>query len=253
MAYADANRPALDLGQVFDGTISVLGQHIRPFAIYVGVFTIVGTLIEWGASRYAMELANLVGGLENYQLLLQVGAGFAGLAIFFIALIGQYWLWRTLLNERNLGDDRQPHRYFAFLLQSIVLGIAITFGYLLLIVPGLLFTARWSMAPALLIGENRGIVEAMGYSWEAIRGNSTPIVLAYIIVGFGFFIVAAGLGAAAVGTAVTDGGISSAGEFVITLLTQALSHTGTAMAIALGIFLFGWAYGETTAVSNVFE
>lgn len=253
MAYADENRPALDLGQVFDGTIKVLSQHIRPFAIYVGIFTIVGTLLEWGASRYALELAELVGGLETYQLLLQLGAGFAGIAIFLVALIGQYWLWFTLLNERNLGDDRQPYRYFAFLVQSIILGIAVTLGYFLLIVPGLLLSARWSIAPALLIGENRGIIEAMGDSWEAIRGNGTPIVLAYIIVGVGYLIFAMVLAGATVESAMTEGGVGSAREFAFTLLSQVFLHSFTVMAIALGIFLFGWAYGETTAVSNVFE
>jgi len=54
---------------------------------------------------------------------------------------------------------------------NILVGLTVTGGLILLIVPGIIFAIRLSLAQYFLLDQNMGIMEAYTASWDATRGN----------------------------------------------------------------------------------
>jgi hypothetical protein len=65
---------------------------------------------------------------------------------------------------------------------SILAGIAIGIGFLLLIVPGLFLLTIWSLiVPAIVIGGSR-VFDSFGRSWELVRGYAWHVFGTYVLV-----------------------------------------------------------------------
>jgi Uncharacterised protein family (UPF0259) len=86
---------------------------------------------------------------------------------------------------------------------GIVEGIAILVGLVLLIVPGLILTTIWSVAPPAVVLERAGPIAALGRSRELVRGNGWQVFGVIALFVFGVLIGASVLDslAAAAGTA----------------------------------------------------
>jgi hypothetical protein len=79
-------------------------------------------------------------------------------------------------------------KFGSVLLISILVGIVVAFGFLLLIIPGLIFLAFLSVSiPALIVEDQRG-TKAMSRSWNLVKGYFWhalgTVVVAYLIVWF---------------------------------------------------------------------
>src|SRR5262245_32834048 len=85
------------------------------------------------------------------------------------------------------------------ILNGIMFGVAVFFGFLLLIIPGLILITIWAVVAPSIVVENRGAIEAFGRSRELVSGNGWPVfgvvLLAFLIVVLGTTI-AGGIGAA---------------------------------------------------------
>jgi hypothetical protein len=237
----------LTVGEVINGTLSVLAGSRNAALMYVLVFTVLGTTLEWGLYQAGV---GAIPGLENAEWLLAVfglGAGIGAIALVILTIIGQYLLWEAFLRDAGIGAIDDKRRFLAFFGQAILLGLGVGFGFLLLIVPGLIFMARWAAAPAFLIAERQGVAHAMGSSWDMVKGNTKPVVLAILIVALVFVVLA-------VVTVLTFSDFASE-ELTLpeSLLGQLASHVVTALSVALGVFLFRQLHGSSRAVSGVFE
>jgi hypothetical protein len=58
---------------------------------------------------------------------------------------------------------------------SILAGLGIGIGFLLLIVPGLILLTIWSVAAPVLVIERPGVLRAFGRSRELVRGYGWPV------------------------------------------------------------------------------
>ena len=76
-------------------------------------------------------------------------------------------------------------RYFLpALLIGICVGIGVFFGFLLLIVPGVILALGWCVAMPIAVTENKGVFESIGRSWQLTNGYKGQIfVLALIYIG----------------------------------------------------------------------
>jgi hypothetical protein len=107
---------------------------------------------------------------------------------------------------------------------SIVFGIAIGIGFVLLIVPGCILLTIWAViAPAIVI-EHRSAFDAAGRSRELVKGNGWPV--------FGTVIVAAII-TAVVSTVLGAIGGAIAGGPILRIVFGALASTATAPITAL--------------------
>ncbi len=77
---------------------------------------------------------------------------------------------------------------------SIVYSFGILGGLLLLVVPGVLVIARWSLLAPLVVLENSGVGAARRRSSELVRGSTAPVfwtlAASYILTGWPYFVLA---------------------------------------------------------------
>jgi len=112
-----------------------------------------------------------------------------------IAIAGAFWLQGALIEAvRDVRDGRadlsvrdtlervRPH-FNRIVLAGILAGVAITFGLLLLLVPGLILLTIWIVVIPAIVLEERGVLEAFGRSRELVRGHGWN-VFAVIVLTF---------------------------------------------------------------------
>ena len=230
----------LGVGDVIEGTIARLQENMQPALVFIAILTLMGTVLEGG---FAAILDNAPGGYEMPEIVrtaFGIGAGLGGLLFVIVSIVGTYLLWEVVLRRSGFAPPDGEKRVFRYFLQAIIVGFCTGIGFLLLIVPGLIFGARWAAAPAFLIAEKRGTIQAMGDSWETVRGNTTSVVLAYLIGVVG--VVVLGLAFASIG-----GGVASV------LLEHLIANIGTVLTVALGVFLYGRLHGDSDRIAQVFD
>jgi hypothetical protein len=119
-----------------------------------------------------------------------------------------------------------------------VAGIAIFFGFLLLIVPGLILITIWSVAAPSVVLEGKGVFEALGRSRELVRGN-----------GWQVFGVLVALLAIILVASIVIGSIGAIGDsfivlVIVSLLLFALLSPLQALAQAVLYFALREAHGQ---------
>jgi hypothetical protein len=238
----------LTVGEVINGSISTVSANWVAAIIFVAVLTALGTALDWGLTQYASGALAQLGASDQFLGYLGVGAGLGGILFFIISIIGQYLLWESFLQRGNYIFRQGHRRFLAFIGQAILISFGIAIGLIFLIVPGLIISARWSMAQAFLIAEDQGVIESMGSSWDAVLGHTTPIALSVLIVGILGFGIAMLVG-------VNAFSLTEAGEISLvgSLVTQFVSQLSALFNAALGVFLFGRLRGSSEMLSGVFE
>jgi hypothetical protein len=106
-----------------------------------------------------------------------------------LALIGYTWVDASLYAAlaRPTRSPAKPYgavvdRLPALVLLNLMVVIPLVVAFLLLIVPGLLLSARWSAAGPLLVLERLGPIAALERSNELVRGHTWSVVGAGVVV-----------------------------------------------------------------------
>lgn len=111
------------------------------------------------------------------------------------------------------------------LLVSILAGLGIGLGFLLLIVPGLLLLTIWAVVAPVVVLERTGVVEAFGRSRALVRGYGWPVF--WTLIQLFLLVLVAGI----VAVLATAGLGDVAGSFV-QVLTGAVASTLLALGTA---------------------
>lgn len=114
-------------------------------------------------------------------------------------------------------------------LLSLVVGIAVFFGFLLLIVPGLFLLTIWAVAAPAVVIEEKGVFAALGRSRELVRGNGWNVFGVIVIL----FVLVLGVG-------MIGGVIGAVGGDVVSVLVQLVATVLVApvAAIAASVLFF---------------
>jgi hypothetical protein len=104
-------------------------------------------------------------------------------AFLFLTLVLQAWATLAIVQCADVQSPQPRRLRIASLFGiSLVTGLGIAFGLLLLILPGLYFAGRWFLTVPILLGENLSMSEAMQESWDRTErhwlGCALLIVLA---------------------------------------------------------------------------
>ena len=100
---------------------------------------------------------------------------------------------------------------------SILAGLGISIGFVLLIVPGLFLLTFWSVVAPVTVIERPGVFSAFGRSWELVRGHGWPVFGTIVLVFL--LVIAASIAAALIGLALGDVGRAILG-WIFDALTQ---------------------------------
>lgn len=139
-------------------------------------------------AAFALVALSLGGSLIDTGL---VGQGL-NVVFSFLFVFLQFWLTQGLLGDLGLRFASRP-RLAAFFFQGILVSLAILFGFILLVVPGIILMVRWSMCGPVLISSDLSISESISESWRQSDGHFWPILFVLLIV-YGSLLVGAGVG-----------------------------------------------------------
>ena len=183
-----------------------------------------------------------------------VEAGSVALALVgaAIGVIATFWFQGMIVEAvRDIRDGKRDFTVGELLravvpvilplfLAGLLAGLAIMFGFILLIVPGLILLTLFAVvAPAVVI-ERRSPVKALSRSRELVRGNGWRVFGVIVVAFLLQAIVGQILGA--IIRAIDDGVVGIA---LATLLSNALIAPVTGIAAALLYFALREAHGES--------
>jgi hypothetical protein len=193
----------LGIGDVFGRTVELVRANAALFLVMMAIMVVVSSA------------GDILLGDESAMLSLPIG-----IASLFV----QYETTRRLLAHEGLMFGEMGRiRFLALFGLCFVTNAAILLGLLALVLPGLYLMARWSISVPVLIGDDVGINEAMGTSWERTRAHALPIAAVFTLVFLPVFAIAIMLGA------LTE--ISQAGAAALSIALNLVVYAGV---------VFGW-------------
>ena len=93
--------------------------------------------------------------------------------------------------QATIGDPVDPQESYRFgfkrlgsvILVSVLVGLAVIGGLILLVIPGLIFLFFLSVSVPVLIVENRRGTDAMSRSWNLVKGHFWHVVGVIVVAG----------------------------------------------------------------------
>jgi hypothetical protein len=112
---------------------------------------------------------------------------------------------------------------------SILAGLGIGIGFLLLIVPGLFLLTFWSVVAPVTVIERPGVFAAFGRSWALVRGYGWPVFGTIVLVFL--LVIAASIAAALIGAVLGD-----VGRAILSWIFNALAQPVAALTASVLYF-----------------
>ncbi len=221
-------RGTIDVGRVIGRTFEIYSQHavlLIGSAVLVFVcFGIVEGLLNDAGGVIAQILASMV--------------HLVGVALYTGFVVKLVQDLRDGSRDSTFGE-LFSHAYpaiGALVINSILLGIAVVVGFLLLIVPGLILITIWAVCAPAIVVERKDAIAAFGRSRELVRGQGWR-VFGTIVVAFLIQLVVI-LICTAIGAAIGGAG----GLIVFSILGSAL--TAPVWALVSGVMFFELGGGD---------
>jgi uncharacterized membrane protein len=180
--------PFKGAGDVISPTLEIYRKNFPLVGILVLVTTLPVAFIQYGAAQAMMSKADdaISGGLDiGYQIWEQLFVkllAFVGSALLSSALVyAVIELRRTGVASASeslrRGLKSLPKVFIVTLLYTIVVGV----GYILLIVPGIIFSLMYPLVVPVAVAENLGPIEAFNRSAGLTDGYKWLIFITYFL------------------------------------------------------------------------
>lgn len=206
----------LKIGTIIDKAIGVLDRSLVPALIYLAIMSAATSAISYFAPDQTDVVQQLVGALLKFV------AGVVGAYLLLEAMVRRTGL-RSPENRRGEFDAFLP-----FLALSLLYIAGVILGFIVVILPGLIVMARWSIAQPLLIARGDRPREALGKSWELTKGNEFQILVAMVAL----YILPLAIMLAA-------GALFEKGDLVGIVVTQLAASAMSVIGTALSVGLYG--------------
>jgi hypothetical protein len=102
------------------------------------------------------------------------------LPVSIASMLAQFIVMRAALDRMGLVQ-RSGRAVGAYIGASILINIGVLLGLVLLIIPGVVLTLRWSIALPILLAEDQDASGSLSESWARTRGHALQILLAYLV------------------------------------------------------------------------
>jgi hypothetical protein len=210
------------LGQIIDESVRLAQSAWTMVLLYVCAMT--------GAGMIADQLSDL-------------GAG--NLLFSLLQIVLGYLLTVQLLREGGLISEHARAGFGTYFGLSLLSGLGIVLGLLVLLVPGVMLLVRWAPAYGFVLGEGASISEGLSKSWAQTGAHFWPIALAILLpVGVN---LAAG---ASYFFAFDDQGVLSVPVSAVANL--GISCGGAAIT-AVGIATYALLRDQTDEIASIFQ
>lgn len=203
----------LGVGEIISGTLSALAARPLPYILYALALAGLGTAFDQYAPAVSASVPNIIGIITGYAFL------------------------RFLFEADGMGGSRTFGAGLASYFGAAFLsGLGMILGLILLVVPGLILAARWSIATGLVLRDDAHASDSLKRSWELTRASQWSLVGAYCVFGLVAIALLALLGGGA-GYLGTDDGLdeelSFGLNFAINVAVQVIGVIGFAAVLFL--------------------
>ena len=210
----------LKIGTIIDKTLGVIEHNTRTVLLYVLVLSAINAAITYFS---VTELG------PTQQMGVEVVKFAIGISAAYVLL--EAMLSKTGLRARTAGDV-----FFPYLGLSIVYGLGVMVGFILVILPGLLIMARWIIAQPMLVARGGGIMASLGESWERTRGSEFQIIAA-----------ALALLVLLIAVIIAAGALFEQADPIGIVVAQLATSATSVVSLAMGVALYGLIAGGTGA------
>lgn len=173
----------LDFGASFSRVFDLYGKHAAPLLIWAAV-------VQFGIALLVAVVITIA--LSGGSLGTGLALGAVAIAFAVIAssvLTGAYLVGLDEAERTGtfpaFGEvwSRVSPRIGPLIITSILAAIGIGFGFLLLIVPGLVLMTWWAVFAPVVVLEGQTGFDALGRSRELVRGNAWTVFGLVVVIG----------------------------------------------------------------------
>ena len=162
----------LSIGGVLDNGIALFKATVTktfPLALVGGLLSTLPELVTRVTGLGPLQSALLAGNIA-----LPMGMVAIASLLTMAAYLGVLAIQDAISNNRSMAIDeavlagltRLPAMFGA----SILYGVAVVFGMILLVVPGIIISVYWILYAIAVIADRKGPVQSLGYSYQLIKG-----------------------------------------------------------------------------------
>lgn len=174
MEATSAPQRRISVGDVINETFSIYGQQFGPLiGSAIVLFVVVGIVAGLLYAAGGVILVLLGGIVQLVGRVLYVG--------FVVKLVEDV---RDGRRDSSIGDlfSSAAPAILPLIGFSILAGIGVAIGLVLIIVPGLILLTFWSVGAPAIVAERVGVFEAFGRSWNLVKGNAWSVFGALVVV-----------------------------------------------------------------------
>jgi hypothetical protein len=225
--------PPRGIGEILSTAFEIYKANAQNLLMIVAIIVVPLTFISAFVSGVVFSPdTDPVTGLDDRAL----GAAIlVGLVALIITVIINAVLQAAIMRGAAQGSIGDPvdidasykwgfARFGSVLLISILVGLAVFGGFLLLIIPGIIFLVMFSVSIPALVVENLRGTDAMSRSWNLVKGNFWHALGLIIVAGIITAVVGGIVGA--IGGAISD-------NWFVVWIFQAIAQIITAPFTAL--------------------
>jgi len=190
--------PPKTLGEILSAAFNVYKANAASLILIVAIVVVPLTFISSlfsnvvfeGTKQRAIILGNEVTVIDRSFGFFIAGALITALISVIIWAVLQAAILRAAA-QATIGDPVDPQESYRFgfkrlgsvILLSILVGLAVIGGLILLVIPGLIFLFFFSVSVPVLIVENRRGTDAMSRSWNLVKGHFWHAVGVIVVAG----------------------------------------------------------------------
>jgi len=106
-----------------------------------------------------------------------------GLAQVVLSMGLIYISIKLVKGEKPVFKDlfKKANKIIDYIISSMIYSIIVTFGFILLIIPGIIFATRFQFYQYLIIDKNKGPIEALEISWKMTKGSVWNLFLLWLL------------------------------------------------------------------------
>ncbi len=191
-----------------------------------------------GAYLVVMVIASVLADTQD-------AAGSTDLLVSVLNIAAGFYMTKALIESSGLVDSTIAGGFWTYLGIGILTGIAIAFGLLLLIVPGLVLAVRWAPVYGYALAEGESVTEAMGKAWTATGDHFVPILLTLLMP---FALSAVAIGAYFFGA--DESGLVS---LPFSLAANVMLYSATIVSTVIGLACYALLRERAGMLADVFE
>jgi uncharacterized membrane protein len=140
-------------------------------------------ILVYGLPAFLNSLSDLLK-KENFLISFLLNVASSILSIIFSLGLIKISLKIYDNEEPKISDVISQYKlFFRYFFASVLCNLITLFGFILLIIPGIILSIRLGFFDYLIVDKNSKIVESLEKSWEITKGNTWNLFLFYLLLG----------------------------------------------------------------------